>query len=385
MGTTVELTIEKLVAGGDGLAFNDGIAVFVPMTIPGERVLVELEEYRKDWVRGNVLEILEASPDRIGPACPYFGSCGGCNLQHVDYRRQLELKAAIVEESWKRVGKVDAPGFSVVASVPYAYRSRMQFHVDDEGRIGFMRGSSSLPEPVETCPVAVEPIRTWIERMASSGKSRLPMSPWTQPGARFMVFSPERSGDRVFIEGRDGDVTAQVRGRPMRFHVKGFFQSNLYLFDLLVAAATSDLGGGHALDLYCGVGPFASFLADSFESVTAVEHDPFAVEYARMNAGGRGEFLAQSAEDWTTSDSAKSRFDAVVCDPPRSGLSERVRSWFREAKPPVVSYVSCDPVTCARDVGDLVRSGYSIDWMKVFDFYPQTSHVELCVRLVAGI
>ncbi len=384
MAHNVELVIDKLAAGGDGLGFHDGKAVFVPFTVPGERVLVELESSGRDWDRGKVLEILDASPDRIGPACPYYGACGGCNLQHVDYPRQLALKADIVKDAWTRVGKLPEPDVSVVMSVPYAYRSRMQFHVDDDGRIGMMRAASGQPVPVETCPVAVVPIRAWLEHASSAKKTRLSRSPWAEPGARFLVFSPDRSGDRVYVEGRDGEVAATVRGRQIRFHVKGFFQSNLYLFDLLVGAAIGDLSGARALDLYCGVGPFTSFLADSFESVTAVEHNPFAVEYARQNAGGRGVFEALSAEDWVGTRGAKQAFDAVVVDPPRSGLSERVRAWLRGNKPKVLSYVSCDPVTCARDVGELVRSGYSLEWLKAFDFYPQTGHVELCARLVSG-
>ena len=382
MEDLIEVKIEKLVAGGEGLAHHNGKAIFIPFSIPGEKVCVKIARNEKDWIKGEIIEILEPSKERIQPLCPHFGFCGGCNLQHINYLSQLELKKQIVAENLKRIGKLEIPDFSMVESIPFAYRNRMQFHVDKDGSICFMRTLTSATLKICTCPVAVKPIRNWIESFSRSFRPNLNISPFLQAGSRFLVFSPDREGEKVFIEGKDGEVSVIVHGRPIQFHIKGFFQSNLYLFDKLVTSATSHLEGEHALDLYSGSGPFATFLVDSFKSVTVVEQNPFALEYARRNVKGSGDFYSMSAEEWVESTCAKQKYDAVICDPPRSGLSDRVKSWLIKSKPDIISYVSCDSATCARDIGELVKSGYSIGWIKVFDFYPQTGHTELCVRLV---
>jgi 23S rRNA (uracil1939-C5)-methyltransferase len=350
----------------------------VPFALPGEEVLAAIDEEKRDYCRASLCEVLEPSRHRVSPLCPIYGDCGGCNLQHLAYQRQVEEKSLIVGEAFLRNARFDAGRIETAASLPFAYRNRMQLHFTRRGRVGFMRRSSSEVVEAGSCPIALRPIQAWIEERAGTSRGREEMAACPAGKERFIIFG---FGDEVWIEGRQGVVSVKVAGREVRFHLKGFFQSNLYLFDYLVSDAVQGLSGAVAADLYSGVGVFGSFLASSFEKVVCVEENPYAIDLARSNVRGRNnEFHALSVEDWSRSDSASTSFDVVFVDPPRTGLSSIVRSWLAEAQVRRIVYVSCDPVTLARDAGELVRSGYSFEGVKVYDFYPQTSHIECLAR-----
>ena len=378
----LQLRVEKLVAGGDGLAFHQGKAVFVPLALPGELVLATIAQERRDFSQARLVEVLEPSRHRVKPACPIYGECGGCNLQHLAYPRQVEEKALIVSESLRRTGRIEREEIPAVPSLPFSYRNRMQLHLTPEGRVGLMRRSSSDLVEAPSCPVAVKPVQDWIESRAGSARAGREVGPYVLGKDRFLVFGYQ---DEVWIEGERGVVEVRVAGEPIRFHLKGFFQSNLYLLDYFVPDALAGLSGALAADLYCGVGLFGRFLARSFGRVTCVEHNPFALDLARENVpGAANEFQSLPVEDWIRTEGAKRRFDCVVVDPPRTGLSAPVRAWLCAAKPPVVVYVSCDPVTLSRDAAELLRAGYALESIKAFDFYPQTGHVECHARFVCS-
>ena len=377
-GDLVDLRIEKLVAGGDGLAFLEGKAVFVPFALPGERVRASLSGGRKDYATASLVEVLEPSAHRVSPPCAIYGECGGCNLQHLAYPGQVAEKAAIVAEAFRRMGHIDAGEVATFPSLPFAYRNRMQFHLTESGRLGFMRRGSSAAVEARTCPVAVKTLQAWIEDRAGSSRCRDELASCLAGKDRFIAFGTERE---VFVEGRDGLVGVEVAGEPFRFHIRGFFQSNLYLLDHFVPEVMDGLGGELAADLYCGVGLFSRFLSMRFGKVVSVEQDAHALDLARTNAPGKsGEYHAVSTEDWTRTPSARQRFDCVLVDPPRTGLSKEVKAWLAARKPPLLVYVSCDPVTLGRDAGELVAAGYRLDRLKAYDFYPQTNHVECHAR-----
>lgn len=383
---TVDLKIEKLAVGGDGLAFPGGRAVFVPGTVPGETVrasLAEGGEADRDWTSAELREVLEASPDRVEPPCPLYGICGGCSLQHIAYDRQVREKAEILRDCLARIGGLPVPDIDVIPSEPYSYRNRMQFHLARSGGIGLKRRAGTEVAETPTCPVADRPIRRWMEAREGRGRAREDLRSYLEGKDRFLVFADGRSGDdgRVYLEGRDGEVRVSVAGREIAFHVKGFFQSNLRALDALVPTVVEGLSGGRVADLYCGVGLFAAFLRGSFEDLVCVEHNPFALEYAHRNAAGRTEYHALAVEEWVKSPSARKGFEAAVLDPPRSGLSPAVRDWLAAARIPSVSYVSCDPATLARDLRDLTGRGYRIESVRMHDFFPQTGHLETHVRL----
>jgi 23S rRNA (uracil1939-C5)-methyltransferase len=181
------------------------------------------------------------------------------------------------------------------------------------------------------------------------------------------------------------EVYADVLGKAIRFDLRCFFQSNLEMLERLVPWSLDGLAGGTAMDLYCGAGLFGAFLADRFRRVVAVEENPAALAWARRNIPGEGHlFLEGRLEDLAAAGrlgGAGSPPEAVVVDPPRPGLDPAVRAWLAAARPPRLVYVSCNPVTLARDLKDLLAAGYRLDALRLFDFYPQTAHVEAAARL----
>lgn len=378
MKSPLNLRIEKLVSGGEGLGFHEGKAVFVPYALPGELVSVEIAEEKRDFAAAALLEVKEPSPERVTPPCAVYGDCGGCNLQHLVYEAQLREKSAIVRETFTRIARFDPGELPIVPSLPFAYRNRLQFHLSDRRWLGFMRRNSQAVVEIATCPIALRPIQAWIEARANGDRAYEELKDYIVGKDRFIVFG---AGDEVFVEGKWGVIEAPVAGEPIRFHIRGFFQSNLYLLDRLVPEVVEDLSGRAVADLYSGVGLFGRFLSRRFDRVVMVEQNQYALGLAKTNAPGAGnEYHALSVEDWCRGPGAAAEFDCVLVDPPRVGLSAEIRAWLTAKGPSRIVYVSCDPVTLARDAADLVAGGYRLEHLKIFDFYPQTGHAECHAR-----
>ncbi len=362
------LSIVKLVAGGEGLAFLDGKAVFVPGVLPGELVDVTIDEHRRDFDRAALGAVCKPSSHRVSPGCRYAGTCGGCDWLHISYDEQLRQKASIVREALRRTGRIDREDIDIVPSPPFASRNRAQIHRAEAG-LGYMGAGSRRLVTVGHCPIVAPAVD-----LLFSGAVPAP------PGRdRFTAFA---AGELLAVEGRDDDrdLCVTVAGREILFSVGCFFQSNLAVLPALISWALEGLRGDAAADLYAGVGLFGAFLAADFSRVICVESSTTSLAYARRNVTGDvNEFYPVSVEDWITA--AGGRLDAVVVDPPRVGLGPAVRAWLREAAPRRLVYVSCNPVTLARDLGELVTGGFVLDDLRLFDFYPQTSHVEAVAKL----
>ncbi len=364
-----DLSIVKLVAGGDGLGFVDGKAVFVPDTLPGELVRVRRTQRHKDFDRAVLLEVRVPSPHRVTPPCRLAGKCGGCDWLHIAYEEQLAQKVEIVREALRRVGRIEPPPLSIEPSPPLGSRARAQVHRQGATR-GYMAARSTQLVKVETCPIVTPEIDAIF-----AGTAPVPDS------ERFTVFG---TGRALAVEGLDDerDLTVSVNGRPIAFSVGCFFQSNLAALDAMVPWALEGLSGETAADLYCGVGLFGAFLSSRFSRIICVEESAMSLAYARRNVGGAGhEFYPMTVEQWISSGAARAVPDAVVVDPPRAGLGPEVRDWLCGSLPGRLVYVSCNPVTLARDLGRLVTGGFTLDAMRLFDFYPQTSHVEAVAKL----
>ena len=370
-----EVVVEKLVPGGDGLARLEGRAVFIPFAAVGDRLRIELTAEKRDFARARILKVLTPSAQRVTPACPFFGECGGCNLQHLSYQEQLKQKLRMAREALERTAKLPVSDLpvesSIVACLPYGYRNRVQLHRDGRGRIGFMRRASNSLVEVAHCPVCVE------------GINRFLADPVPPAGAgRFQVFS---TGDQCVVEGREEAVRLSLLGRRISFRLSGFFQSNLSILPALIGEVTGGLSGERLLDLYGGVGLFACFLRDSFHQVAVVEQNASALSMAEENLqGGRSSLFCSSVEEWIRAAGRHQAADAVVLDPPRSGLSATVRSFLLAIRPRAIRYVSCDPITLARDLAALCAGGYRLESLKLFDFFPQTAHIEAAAGLSAG-
>jgi 23S rRNA (uracil1939-C5)-methyltransferase len=369
--TIIDIRIDKLVAGGEGLGFLDGKAVFVPGTLPGEQVSARLVERRRDFDRATLIAVRQPSPGRQDPPCALAGICGGCDWLHVRPEEQLAQKTAIVREAFRRVGSFSWDDITVHSGPPLGYRSRVQIHRDPAGRLGFMAAGSNRVVPVAECPVSHPAVNRVFAKPALAPADRDRFTAWGGGGAAAM-------------EGMDDerDLEVTVAGRKIAFSVGCFFQSNLSVLEQLFPFVVRDLEGGAAADLYSGVGLFGAFLAERFARLTLVESSSLSLAYARRNVQGDAhDFYPMIVEAWTGTDAARQRFDAVVADPPRTGLGTEVRRWLRAVRPARLVYVSCNPVTLARDLGELTRGGFALDEVGLFDFYPQTSHIETVARL----
>ena len=321
------------------------------------------------------MKVLDPSPDRVRPACALAGQCGGCDWLHISHPAQITLKREIVGETLRRTGRIEREAPPLEAGPPLAYRNRVQLHRHPSGGLGYREAAGHQVVAASACPVAIGPINALLAT---------PPPPESIALDRFTVF-----GDASWVacEGRDDDreLSVHVAERAVRFSVGCFFQSNLaVLKDLARHAAAAAGSGGAAADLYAGVGLFSALIAGRFDRVVAVESSARSLSFATRNVAPAGlEAFPMAVEQWIAAGAAGGPFDAVIVDPPRAGLASDVRVWLASARPRTLVYVSCNPVTLARDLGELTREGYEIDDLRLFDFYPQTSHVEAVATLRA--
>ena len=392
IGDVYRLRLETIAAGGDALGRFEGKTVFAEGGAPDETVCCRIIEERKTWARGEILEIIEPSPLRIKSICPFydscgntFGKCGGCNLSHIDYNSQLALKVSILMDSFLRIGLLhDAsqlPQPEVFPSPPWEYRNRMQFHCfrqqakgKDSLKYGLMGRRSREIIPVNDCPVAVPGIRNILN--SSQGKEIcLPVEK-----DRFTVFSKDQT---LLIEGsRRNKGRIKLLDKEIFVDAGLFFQSNCFMLEKLVLELRETAENAqHNLpmaDLYCGAGTFALFLGQIFPKVILAEENKSAISLARENLSGiNAEFIALRDNEWQQCLLRKKEaFGFAVVDPPRAGLSPKLALALAQNGPPVLAYVSCAPPALARDSKILADGGYKLQQLKLFDFYPQTAHIE---------
>jgi 23S rRNA (uracil1939-C5)-methyltransferase len=395
--TNFELTIEKLVYGGEGLGRVDGRVVFAPYVLPGERVLVEPASARGGLLRARLREVLAPAAARVEPQCPYFGRCGGCHYQHAGYEAQLEAKRSILRETLRRVGKIDAPEeIATISAEPWGYRNRAQFHIDGAA-IGYLEGQSHKLCPITHCPISSPRVNeTLTALIAMMRDARWPrflraIEVFTnETEVQLNVLESERGVAKRFFEWcaeaipgfTPGLLDYTAAGAAYRVGSGSFFQVNRFLIDELVRTAIGGAAGDWALDLYAGVGLFSAPLARRFARVTSVETGGSAVRDLRFNAERAGaalEIAQGSTEDYLRALEAPPDF--VLADPPRTGLGRGVVTRLAELKPRRIGIVACDPATLARDLPGLLAAGYRIEQLTMIDLFPQTFHIETVVQL----
>jgi len=427
----LELTIEKLVYGGDGLARlpaderGPGKAVFLPFVLPGERVEASLVEQKKGFARARVENVLGPSPARIAPACVYFGRCGGCHYQHTGYEHQLKIKVDILRENLRRMAKVELEDIEVHASLPWNYRNRtrLQLRASPGFTVGYFKLNSHELMPIKECPISSPLINRairelWeigraegveeIEFFANADDSQLLVETYGEGDGRLgqslSTLVPEVCGVAVFpdISGtraRRGPPTCAPQGagegaRPplgltyktrqasYRVSAGAFFQINRHLTDELVTLVTTGRSGHTALDLYAGVGLFSTVLSRKFDRVIAVESSPVSGADLQSNSPANVKAVRGTAEQYLEKVSGKLQPDLVVVDPPRSGLGDSVVQRLVSLGAPRVTYVSCDPATLSRDLRGLLKSGYRVEQAHLVDLFPQTYHLESVFHLL---
>jgi 23S rRNA (uracil1939-C5)-methyltransferase len=379
-----QLRIESLAAGGDGVAhLPDGRVVFVPFSAPGDLVQVRLVESRARFARARVEELLEPGASRVEPACPAFGSCGGCAWQHVDYAAQLEAKRDILRDAVRRIGGLGEPSIGPVLPSPsaYAYRGRPRVRVEG-GRVGYRRRRSHALCAVGRCPVLVPPLDRLLHELAAHPPAQ--EGEWElASGSQEVRASPigEHAAPRIHLE---------VAGHRIGVSSGVFAQSNALLLDALLTRVTRAAGGpgpprgSLAVELYAGAGLLTLGLAACFDRVVAVEGDPAAVRdlHANLRQAGieRVEVLGEAVERALPGLAGRAPA-ALVLDPPRTGLPRGAVAALAAVRAARIVYLSCDPATLARDLAEICSLGYGLRAVEGIDLFPQTPHVEALATL----
>ncbi len=381
-----DVSIDKWVYGGEGLARIDGRVVLVPSVLPSETVRID---FGKD-VHASLVEVLTPAAERVTPPCPLFTICGGCHYQHAPYEYQLARKVEILREQLQRVGKIKFEDeIDVISGPPLGYRNRAQFHIA-EGKIGYLAARSHELVPVEgECPVSSPRLNQALAEMrARLGDPRFPrfvqaVEIFTnETDVQINVIESEHAVARRFYEWCESKqaIDYQTSFGSFRVSSKSFFQVNRFLVERLVEAALPEQGGESALDLYAGVGLFALQMGGRFRSVTAVETGSSAAHDLEFNSS-RAELAVKveqaRVEDYLERLQVTPEF--VLADPPRAGLGKDVVGHLQRLAPPRLTIVSCDPATLARDLAGL--SSYEIESLTMVDLFPQTYHLETIARL----
>jgi 23S rRNA (uracil1939-C5)-methyltransferase len=390
IGDLLEVEIVKIVPRGFGLAFAEGVTVFVALAVPGDKVVARLSEIKGKTAFAEIERIIEPGPQRITPPCPYVGRCGGCDFQQMTYAAQLEAKVGIIRDNLHRIGKIEYEHEIPIIASPqeFGYRLRAQWHIDAKSReIGYYERNSRNLIAIDHCPILTPELDDALQRV------RVEMdwdNFWPEKGA---IDAACGDGGAVSlfseaVELADNEIVFSAAGEQYSFAAHAFFQGNKYLIDKLIETAIGDASGERALDLYSGVGLFTLPLARRFRKVTAVEDYLPAVEFARKNVSNAGlsnvEIVTKPVGRFLSEQGAD-EVDFALLDPPRFGTEKKTVLDLIRLRPRTVSYVSCDPTVLARDLRRFLDDGYEIDSITAIDLFPQTHHVETVVRLkIAG-
>jgi len=384
---TIEVTIEKIVPNGFGLAFAENLTVFVALAAKGDKLLVKIIQTKGKTAFAEIVEILEPSPDRTEPRCPYFGRCGGCNFQQLNYQAQLAAKIAIVRDCLTRIGKINyEKDIPIIASPKdYEYRSRAQWHLDTrKKKFGYFQRKSHEIIDVKVCPILTPELENTLtdlrEEIAwESFWSEIVEIEAANAVEEISIYSSE------IIEPTD-EIVFEANGEKYFYDATSFFQGNPFLIEELVETALKDAAGETALDLYCGVGLFTLPLAGKFQNVSGVEGYEKAIDFAKKNVENARlsnvKFFRENVDEFLTENLAKLKnLDFVLLDPPRAGTEREIVENLIKLQPKQISYVSCEPSTLARDLKILTENFYTIESITALDLFPQTHHVETVVRL----
>ena len=391
---TAEVRINKVVAGGDGLARgDDGRVVFVPGALPGERVRVRLTSAKRDFGRAELLEVLDAHPGRVEPPCPYVAAgCGGCSWQHVAADTQRELKHAIVLESLVRTGRLVDPMVGLAAPLPdTGFRTTLRLAVTPDGRVGFRARARHDVVPVEHCLVAHPQLDELLAPLRVEGTgaadAEVVLRLGVGSGQRGAALAVEDGAPVPTLAGLPDDVAVgdhvavheDIRGAWLRVSMGSFFQTRRDGAEALVDQVAAAIGTRPAsvVDAYGGVGLFAATVGADGD-VVVLEGSASSCADARQNLRGAGVVVLAPVEKWVPRP-----VEVVIADPSRSGLGKVAASVLTATAAPTFVLVSCDAVSLARDAALLAGHGYGHAGSVVLDLFPHTPHVEVVTRFAA--
>jgi 23S rRNA (uracil1939-C5)-methyltransferase len=385
--TAVEVTIERILPGGLGLAHAAGRTILVALAAPADVLRVRIESERGKVAFASISEIIKPSPLRTEPPCPYFGRCGGCDFQQLTYQAQLDAKVEMIRDCLHRIARLESPPQITIQPAPkqWQYRARANWQFDPiTKRLGYFESGSHRVCDVEVCAVLAPRLQDVLKELRNE----------THNGSAADGFKDIRAaiGDTnvsvapAFGDFQTDDVSLSLAGESYSFNADSFFQVNPDLVEVLIGEAIGEAKGKVAIDLYCGAGLFTLPLARRFESVVGVEVNNRATRFALRNLQLAGlqnaKIVTAGVGQWLTEHSRSfGSVDFLLLDPPRPGVENKVIEGILALRPRHISYVSCDPATLARDLKKLIAAGYSLASLTAFDMFPQTHHVETVAHL----
>lgn len=418
-GATVDgIPLHGMAHGGEAIGrLPDGRAAFVTGGLPGETVSARQTQGRERFWRGVISDVPRpASVDRIVPGCVHFGTwpdrgerpehaCGGCQWQHADYPAQLRFKHDIVRDALERIGGIENPAVRPVigASSPWGYRNALHVRLIG-GRPGLVALSGQDLVPLDVCPIAHPLVVDLLERFEADlpDGTALSLRAGLNTGDQLVLVEDLddevddievgsdvsvvllRSNGRIEVAAGRDHLMERIAGRMFEIPATAFFQVNSEMAEHLISTVGDFLppSMGTMVDLFGGVGLIGLCLADRAASVYVVDDDPAAIAAATRNASGMEQVTLIEGDAFEGLEYIVGPLDAVIVDPPRSGLSKRLVEAIGERAPATLVYVSCEPSTLARDVARFTELGYTLDACAPLDMFPQSFHVECVCRLV---
>ena len=386
IGDRLQLRIERILPRGLGIAFAEGTTFFVALAAAGDLVNSIVTEVKGKTAFAEIESVIEAGPERIEPPCPYFGICGGCDFQQLNYEAQLAAKVAIIRDCLHRIGKIEwEKEIPIIPSPePFGYRLRAQWHANTNSKqIGYFRRDSRDLVDIEYCMVLQPELQTQLTELRENAE-------WEMFAAE-KVQIDAAAGSKGHVSVYTADLPDEMKeieigsfDEKYLFSARSFFQGNKYLLERLIETAIGNARGMNALDLYCGVGFFTLPLARRFEHVIGVEENEEAVDFGERNAANGDlhniEFRRESVRRYL-SNVVESELDFVLLDPPRAGTEKDTIMNLIRLRPKQISYVACEPSVLARDLKRFTENGYEIESIIALDMFPQTHHVETVVKL----
>jgi 23S rRNA (uracil1939-C5)-methyltransferase len=382
----LRLTLTDMAFQGGAIARHGGQVVFAAYGIPGEEAVVQIERRSKDYLTGRVVEVLSPSPHRVAAPCPYFGTCGGCQWQHIDYAHQAELKGRIVADQLRRIGKFqESPLLPTIPAVEtWVYRNHARFSVGHHGDLGFTTPLRHRFVKIDHCLI----MHPWIDDVLRRVQGRC--GGLHQVAVRYGV----KTGQALIhpsLEEIDPSIPSgqpwyeeELLGKRFRISGASFFQVNTPQAEVLIELVRQKLAlepDQLLLDAYAGVGTFAVLLAPYVKRVIAVEESSSAVADAVINQAGIDNITFYEGKVESVLPELAERPDAAILDPPRVGCHPDALAAVLALAPARLVYVSCDPATLARDLRSLCDGGYRLVEVQPVDMFPQTYHIEVVATL----
>lgn len=385
VGEHLTVSIKKVAHGGHFIARHEGQVFFVRHAIPGERVEIEVTSTGSSFLRADVIDVIEPSPDRVSPPCSYShaGGCGGCDFQHISIIRQRQLKADVIREQFSRIAKLEIKIDVEEVGDPLHWRTRISSATNSRGEIGFYASRSHIVVPVKDCLIATESIKyPELAKKRWPKESRIEISA-SSDGIRSIAIAPAGRGSTSRLTEGPQVLTEIIDGHKVEVSQRSFWQSHESAPEILTEAVGEYVReGDHLLDLYGGVGLFTAALLHRVGAqghIDLIESSQSAISDAKRNFAHFPN-VSVFAGDVLRELGRISRADVVLLDPPREGAGKETIAAIVELGPRSILYVACDPAALARDAAYLAEIGYEMVGVRAFDLFPMTHHVECVAR-----